>query len=303
MAVVGGLGAISGLVVGFGVARTLTRSIRKLQVQIGDAADKLGPRMPQIVLTPDGDFQGLHEQVDHLAGRIEAVVAVLQEREREVRRAEQLAAVGQLAAGVAHEVRNPLTSIKMLVQLALEQNTQLPPEDLGVIDGEIRKMENSLRAFLNFATPPKAERRPVNLLDVVAAVLGLIRGRSEKQNVTVKVSDSGQPVLVTADPDQLRQVLVNLTLNALDAMPTGGNLHLVIRESPKKVEVEVADTGLGIAAEMAPKLFQPFASGKDTGVGLGLVISLRIAEAHGGTLTGSNSANGGAIFTLTLPRN
>jgi signal transduction histidine kinase len=303
MAVVGGLGAISGLVVGFGVARALTRSIRRLQVQIGDAAHKLGPRLPQIVLTRDGDFRGLHEQVDHLAERIEAVVAALQEREREVLRAEQLAAVGQLAAGVAHEVRNPLTSIKMLIQLALEQSSNLSPEDLGVIDGEIRKMENSLRAFLNFARPPKAERRPVNLLDVVAAVLGLIRGRSEKQHVSVKVCDTGRPLLVTADPDQLRQVLVNLTLNALDAMPTGGMLYIVIRESPKTVEVEVADTGQGIAAEMAPKLFQPFVSGKETGVGLGLVISLRIAEAHGGTLTGTNRDGGGAIFTLTLPRN
>ncbi len=302
MALIGGLGGIAGIVLGFGVARTLTLSIRRLQVQIRDAAGKLGPHLPQIVFTPSGDFRGLHAQVNHLTGRIEEVVAALQQREREVLRAEQLSAVGQLAAGVAHEVRNPLTSIKMLVQLALEQRTSVPPDDLQVIDGEIRKMENSLRAFLDFARPPKAERRSVDLLSIVAAVIGLIRGRTEKQNVALRVYDPGRPVVVTADPDQIRQVLVNLALNALDAMPTGGVLQLVVRDSLDGVEVEITDTGAGIAAEVAPKLFQPFVSGKDTGLGLGLVISQRIAEDHGGRLIGANAEGVGATFTLTLPK-
>lgn len=301
MAVVGVLGGVAGVVLGYGVARGLTRSIRRLQVQIRDAAGKLGPRNPEIVLTRDGDFLGLHEQVDQLAGRIENVVQELHQREREVLRAEQLAAVGQLAAGVAHEVRNPLTSIKMLVQLALEQGNSLPADDLRMMEGEIRRVEQSLRTFLEFARPQKAERRPVNLLDVVSTVLGLVRGRTEKQGVVLRVYDPGRPVVLTADPDQLRQVLVNLALNALDAMPTGGVLHLITREAPGRVEVEVADTGPGVAPDLMPRLFQPFVSGKDTGIGLGLVISRRIAEEHGGTLTAANRDGGGATFTLSLP--
>ena len=301
MALVGGLGGFAGLVLGYGVARGLSRSIRRLLVQISDAAGKLGPPLPPLVMRREGDFRDLHEQVDQLTERIEAVVQELQQREREVLRAEQLAAVGQLAAGVAHEVRNPLTSIKMLVQLALEDKTGLPRDDLWVIESEVRKMEHSLQTFLDFARPPKAERKLVNLHDVLSGVLGLTRGRSEKQRVTVRVNAPSEPVTLTADAGQLQQVMVNLVLNALDAMPTGGQLQLVVRSVGGWVEIEVSDNGPGIPAELLPRLFRPFVSGKDTGLGLGLAISLRIAEDHGGTITATNRLSTGATFTVRLP--
>ena len=307
MAGVGGLGGVAGLVLGFGVARGLRRSIRRLQVQILDAADKLGPgtpEMPEIVLTQEGDFRGLEEQVEDLTARIEAVVQELQQREHEVLRAEQLAAVGQLAAGVAHEIRNPLTSIKMLIQAGLEGGEAggLADEDLRVIEAEIRRMERSLQTFLDFARPPKPARRPVEVRDVVRAVAGLIRGRADKQKVALRVDLPADPVTLTADADQLQQVLVNLTLNALDAMPTGGRLTLAVRRrADRRVELEVTDTGPGVAKELMPRLFQPFVSGKDTGLGLGLVISKRIVEDHGGAIAAANRPGGGASFFVVLP--
>src|SRR5262249_29798992 len=173
------------------------------------------------------------------------VVQELHAREREVLRAEQLAAVGQLAAGVAHEIRNPLTSIKMLVQLALEDGAAVPRGDLGVIETEVRKMEHSLQTFLDFARPAKAERRPLDLSDIAHAVLGLIRGRAEKQGVAARVGTPDPPVTLTADPGQLRQVLVNVVLNALDVMPGGGVLQLAVRSAPGLVEIDVSDTGPG----------------------------------------------------------
>ena len=303
MAVIGVLGAVAGLVLGYGVARLLSQSIRRLRVQIRDAAGKLGPDPPEIVLTGDIGFGGLHDELDSLTGRIESVVQALHEREREVVRAEHLAAVGQLAAGVGHELRNPLTSIKMLVQAALEDAAEqrLTPEDLRMIEAEIRRMERSLQTFLEFARPPKLERRPVELGAVLDTVLGLVRGRAEKQRVRTAVGLRDGPITLAADSGQLQQVFVNLALNALDAMPAGGTLTVSARRSGGQVEVEVSDTGPGISRQMLPRLFQPFASSKDTGLGLGLVISRRIVEDHGGTMNAANRAGGGASFFVRLP--
>lgn len=300
MAGVGGLGGVAGVVLGYGVARGLSRSIRRLRVQLRDAAGKLGPDPPEIVLTGEGDFATLHAEVDRLSERIEAVVSILRQRELEVLRAEQLAAVGQLAAGVGHELRNPLTSVKLLVQAGLEDG-ELPADDLQVIDGEVRRMERSLQTFLDFARPPTTERRPTSLARLVREVADLLRGRAEKQRVELRLDLPAELVTVAADREQIRQVLVNLFQNALDVMPTGGVLTVAVRtDSPGRVTVEVADTGPGIARSQLLRLFQPFASTKDTGLGLGLVISKRIAEAHAGTLRGENRPCGGASFSLTL---
>jgi signal transduction histidine kinase len=305
MAGIGGLGGVAGVVLGFAVARGVSQSIRRLQVQIRDAAGKLSPGVPEIVLTGVGDFRGLQEQIDQLTARIETVVQELQQREREVLRAEQLAAVGQLAAGVAHEIRNPLTSIKLLVQAGQEdgQAGGLSADDLAVIEHEVRRVERSLQTFLDFARPPKPNRRPAGLGPVLDAVFGLIRGRAAKQRVGLQLTGPADAITLTADTDQLQQVFVNLALNALDAMPAGGTLTFAVRKLPGKVEVEVADTGAGIPAELMPRLFEPFVSGKDTGLGLGLVISRRIVEDHDGTLTAANrpGGGGGACLTVCLP--
>jgi signal transduction histidine kinase len=304
MAGVAVLGGVAGLVLGFGVARGLSRSIHRLQVRVRDAAGKLAhTTLPDIVFVGEGGFEGLHEQIDRLTSRIEQVVRQLHEREREVLRAEQLAAVGQMAAGVGHEIRNPLTAIKMLVQTAIAEGSPeaLAMDDLRVIEEEVRRIEGSLQTFLDFARPPKTERHPVDLLDVVRAVAGLIRGRAERQKVSVCLDVPGRPVTLTADAGQLRQVLLNLCLNALDAMPSGGELHLRVRApAAGPVTIEVADTGPGVAPSMMPRLFVPFASTKDTGLGLGLPISKRIVEDHGGAITASNGR--GATFSVTLPQ-
>ena len=308
LAVTGGLGAVAGVVLGFGVARSLSRSIRRLRIQRRDAAGKLGPELPEIVVTGEGGFHGLHAEADQLTDRIEEVVQTLHQREREVLRAEQLAAVGQLAAGVGHEIRNPLTSIKMLVQAALEDGGGVTADDLAVMEGEIRRMERSLRTFLDFARPPDPgawvpapERRPTDLVPLLSGVAELLRGRAERQRVDVQLDLPPGGVVVPADGEQLRQVLVNLGLNALDAMPGGGELRFGLRRwATGPVEVEVADTGPGIASAVMPRLFEPFVSTKDTGLGLGLVISKRIVEEHGGSVAAANRPGGGASFFVKL---
>ena len=132
----------------------------------------------------------------------------------------------------------------------------------------------------------------------------LIRGRSAKQRVEIRLDPPDGGIELTADGDQLQQVLVNLTLNALDAMSSGGVLSILVRQDEDGlVEIEVSDTGSGIPPTILPRLFEPFVSGKETGVGLGLVISKRIVEDHGGSVVVANRPSGGASFFVRLPAN
>jgi signal transduction histidine kinase len=303
MAVVGILGGVAGVVLGFGVARAVSLSIRRLRVQLRDAAGKLGPELPEIVVEGEGGFEILHSEIDQLTERIEHLVQKLHEREREVARAEQLAALGRLAAGVGHEIRNPLTSIKMLVQAAIEDpmRAALTDQDMRMIEQEVRRIEATLQTFLDFARPVRTEREPIDLQEVLAAVAGLIRVRAEKQKVRVTVETPPGPITVLASPGHFRQVFMNLTLNALDSMTSGGMLMIRVRRGAGQVEVEVTDTGPGIAPSMWPRLFTPFASNKETGLGLGLVISRRIVEEYGGTIRAVNRAEGGASFLVRIP--
>jgi signal transduction histidine kinase len=305
----GTMGSLAGLLLGYATARGFRQSIYHLSVRVQDAANKLGQDLPAVSVRENGDLQYLHEQMRGVVQEIEQVVRDLQQREREVLRAEQLAAVGQLATGVAHELRNPLTSIKLLVQTNREEAEQrgTPAEDLVVIEKEIRRMERSLQNFLDFARPPKPNRQPMDLADVIEQTLALIGGRARKQHVDMRFSRHLTPAFVNADAEQIQQVLVNLSLNALDVMPRGGTLQIELGHAQTPdgrdwVEVRVKDTGPGIALDLVPRLFNPFVSTKETGVGLGLVISRRIADSHGGVLEGGNNPTGGAYFVLRLPQ-
>jgi signal transduction histidine kinase len=300
---------LAGLVLGYGVARGLRRSIHQLRVRVQDAADKLGRDLPAVEMTGES-LEDLDEHMQGLVRQVEQVVQTLQQREREVLRAEQLAAVGRLAAGVAHEVRNPLTSIKMLIQTGREDLASgassapggLPAEDLQVIEQEVRRIEKSLQTFLDFARPPKLRRAPTDLRALPEHVISLVRGRATKQGVEIHLDCPPNPVLAQADSDQLRQVLLNLVLNALDVMPRGGQLNIRLREPENgRVELSVTDNGLGVAADILPRLFAPFVSDKETGMGLGLSVSRRIVEEHGGNISAHNRPEGGACFVVRLP--
>jgi signal transduction histidine kinase len=305
LAAVGSLGSLMGLALGYRVARGLRHSLLQMSVSVRDAAGKLGQELPSVSLTTDGDLHHLREQMQGVVREIEQMVRKLQDREREVLRAEQLSAVGQLAAGAAHELRNPLTSIKMLVQAAREKADLrgLPPTHLSIIEHEIRRMERCLQVFLDFARPPRPECRLLDLATVVGQSFDLLGGRARKQGVRLVFNPPAEPVLVEADAGQLQQLVVNLALNALDVMPEGGTLEVALGPGPDgAVELRVCDTGPGIAPAMMPRLFEPFVSTKETGLGLGLVVSRRIAECHQGSLHASNRPSGGACFTLRLPK-
>jgi two-component system, NtrC family, sensor histidine kinase HydH len=314
---------LSGLVLGFAMARSLRHSIYQLSVGIQDAAGKLNRTLGSVTLEEESELPDLHRRVQGIVAEIERVVDQLQQREREVLRAEQLAAVGQVAAGVAHELRNPLTSVKMLVQTGLEGNAPsgLAPEDLTVMENEIRRMEQCIQVFLDFARPPTPERRETDLTSVLRRALALVEGRARRQKVDIHVKIADGPLTVRIDPEQIHQVFVNLLLNALEALPQGGNIEIAIRMDSKmrsdgaagevngsapaafqRVSVQIRDNGPGIEPRVRKRLFEPFVSSKETGLGLGLSICKRLIEDHGGVIRGDNRPEGGAEFAFTLPR-
>jgi PAS domain S-box-containing protein len=227
----------------------------------------------------------------------------MQHREQDQYRADQMTAVAQLATGVAHEIRNPLTSIKMLIQTGKRSAADgLQAGDLEVIESEIRRMERSLKAFLDFARPAEPERKRLELLPLAEHTFTLVGSRAAGQGVRLQCLAQDASVEVWADEDQMQQLLLNLVLNGLDAMPHGGRLWIEVDPpSQGEFELRVLDTGPGIPGELLNRLFQPFVSGKETGIGLGLVICRRIAEDHGGSLSAGNRGESWACFTLRMP--
>jgi signal transduction histidine kinase len=304
MVLLGVLGPASGLIMGYGIARGLSRSIYQLSVRVQDMAQRLDHDVASVTVAAEGDIKGLDRQLQHVVARVEEVGERLQRHQREMLRAEQLSAVGQLAAGVAHEVRNPLTSVKLLVEAALRDQNRKPlsVEDLRVIHGEVARLEHTVQDFLDFARPPALQRTLCDLRDVVTQATELVRARARQQEVRLELRCPESPVQGYVDRGQLCTVLVNLFINALDAMPRGGCLEVSLDESPDTaVRLQVADTGPGIPSAMTGRLFTPFASTKPTGTGLGLSICRRILEEHDGSISAANRAEGGACFTISLP--
>jgi two-component system sensor histidine kinase HydH len=205
---------------------------------------------------------------------------------------------------MAHELRNPLTAISMLVQIQCEKAEQngLPAEDLQMIEQEVGRMERRLNAFIDFARPPRPHRRRTDMVPLVAQTLALVAGRATKQNVNVEFDHPPTPVFIEADGEQVRQLLLNLFMNALDVMPRGGTLTLKLEQpSESRAELFVSDNGPGLDPKQLPRVFEPYFTSKEMGLGLGLPISQRIAQDHGGNLVATNRANGGACFILKLP--
>jgi signal transduction histidine kinase len=301
--ILGLVGPVSGLIGGFGIARGLSRSIYQLGVRVHGMAQRLDQPVASVIIPAGGDLQHLDQQLQQVVQRVEEVVQDWQRQQQEMVRAEQLSAVGKLAASVAHEVRNPLTSVKLLVEAALRPRNRKPltDEDLSVIHGEVVRLEQTVQGFLDFARPPAPQRTTCDVRQVVTQAAELVRARARQQGVTLDVSCPTQPLAADLDRGQWRTVLVNLLINALDAMPTGGRLEVALTLTPAaEALLTVSDTGGGIAPEMRDRLFTPFASTKPTGTGLGLSISRRIVEEHGGRITAVNRAEGGARFSITL---
>jgi signal transduction histidine kinase len=257
----------------------------------------------------DHRVAGLTQEFGELAGAFNEMAASLKEQMLRMQRAEQLAVVGELAAGLAHEIKNPLAGIKVAMHV-LADEASLSDEDRAVVrkvGDEVTRLETLMKSFLSFARPAKP--RPVEMhLNALLSTTLEFYGRDRRPRVggeeRVRVAKEFGTVPATlADPMQMQQVFLNLVINAFDSMPQGGTLTVRTRiaGAPPEIVAEIADTGKGIDAENRSRIFQPFFTTKHGGTGLGLPVSRQLVEQHGGTIEVAENPGGGTVFTVRLP--
>jgi signal transduction histidine kinase len=237
----------------------------------------------------------------------------LQAEKRELARraqmTEKLAAVGTMTAGLSHEIRNPLNAAALQLAVLERRLRKLPEaqqgpllEPLGLVRDEIRRLDHILEDFLQFARPREFKPEPVEVEPLLRRVVALLGGEAESRKVRLELSVPTPLSRVPGEEDRLRQVLINLALNALDAAPAGGEVRVSAGEDERWVWVTVDDTGPGIPVALRDRNFEPYFTTKAQGSGLGLSIVHAIVTQHGGTLEVKQAPVGGARFLLRLPK-
>lgn len=249
----------------------------------------------------------LHEALQSYAQNLEEMV---DERTRELRstqaqliQSEKLAALGRLAAGIAHEVNNPLQPILNCLEVALEDiesEQPVDPESLRIAESEVQRIKGIVSRLLDFSRPSTGETSSVNLYALIEEVMILVRRQLERAHVRVDLKISPTPP-IQGTATQLKQVFLNLLLNAMESMPKGGTITVESYERDAGVVIEISDTGVGMDAETLARIFEPFYSTKGEGTGLGLAVTYGIVRGHGGDIQVTSSPSAGSCFTVWLP--
>ncbi|MBI2090194.1 MAG: hypothetical protein HYT78_15885, partial [Deltaproteobacteria bacterium] len=226
--------------------------------------------------------------------------------EAEVSRQERLSQLGNLAATVAHEIRNPLNSISVGLQRLKAEFRPTEDEEqylrfIELMRGEVRRLNAIVEEFLSLARPLELKAEPVKVDELLQELALLAGNDAGPAKVQIQVVTSDQLPPLRADRNYLKQLLLNLILNGIQAMPDGGTLTLEARPSGTGLVLTVADTGTGIAPAALEHIFEPYFTTKANGSGLGLAIARRIAEAHGGTITVGSEMRQGSRFQVSLP--
>jgi two-component system sensor histidine kinase HydH len=224
---------------------------------------------------------------------------------REIARSQRLASVGRLAAGVAHEIRNPLSSIKGFATYFKQRypdRTQ-DQQTADIMIQEVDRLNRVVGQLLEFAGPVPVKPKPVSLQALLDDSIKLVADRAAENGISIRTQNNAQRDEVRIDPDRINQVLLNLYLNAIDSMEHGGELKVEIFSSAQRrdVVIEVSDTGSGIRREDLAKIFEPYFTTKSTGTGLGLAIAHNIIEAMGGKITVESKKEVGTTFTVAIP--
>jgi signal transduction histidine kinase len=258
-------------------------------------------------------YEELKAFSSQLGKRVKKATLELQETQRQLFQSEKLAALGKLSAGIAHEIRNPLTSIKILIHSLIDEMATATSreKDLAVIESEIERVNKIIKQFLDFARPRPPSLELMDVRRVLDETLALVMYEMEAQGVSLEKEYASELPPVPMDREQMKQVFLNLLLNAIQAMEQGGQLKVSAAlknllpgaRSDSFMEIFFQDTGKGIPEDMQARIFEPFFSTKEEGIGLGLPIAQRIVEEHRGEIRMESHPGKGTTFYLTLPLN
>ena len=290
--VLGGLMGLVALALAAVQARSLSRRVGELEKQSRRIADgDFGP-MP----LPARD-----DEMRDLAGSVNDMAARLLQLQDAIRRTERLRLLGQVSGGLAHELRNGLTGARLAVQLHLHESGATPAEDdpLAVALRQLSLLETQVQRLLGLGKAGPPARQPHDLAALVGEAAGLLRPRCRHAGIALECGLPG-PLLASVDAGQIGQMASNLLGNAIDAAGPGGAVEARLSQQGDMAILEVRDTGPGPGAAMAERLFEPFATSKPEGVGLGLAVARTIAEGHGGTIAWTRE-DGRTLFRVVLP--
>ena len=243
--------------------------------------------------------KGLEDSYRQLKTQSELIIRI----EEQLRRAERLSALGELSAMLAHEIRNPLASIRGTAEILMEEGTpESRGEFLQILVKESDRLNHVVEDFLRMARPEPAQKRECDINEELGNMVTLLSAQARSSSVGLEMT-SGDLPRVVADPEKLHQAFMNLLLNAIQASPQGGRVQVATTFLPERgaVRIRFSDQGVGIPKEALARIFEPFFTTKGSGTGLGLPITRKIVEGHGGTLEVESEPGGGTTFTVLLP--
>ncbi len=277
--------------------------LQNLEGTISEVAQ--GDLSKRVQIKSDDEIGRLGHHFNTMVDQLELANKKLAEvHEEELLRAGKLASLGEIAAGLVHEMKNPLSGISAATQVLSDQLNESDPrrEIMQEMIVQVERLNKTLTDLLSFARPRAPQLMPVNVNEVVQNAILLTRSQAEKQKIQLIENYEENLPLIKLDQEQMKQVLLNLILNAFQAMPTGGTLTIETKnERGQSLDIEIRDTGKGISPENLDKIFVPFFTTRAKGTGLGLPVSKKIVEMHGGEMVVKSDPGQGAVFTIRLP--
>ncbi|MBI5407844.1 MAG: HAMP domain-containing protein [Nitrospirae bacterium] len=289
-----------GIVIGLWMARRILRPVLILNKGVKRVGDgEVGVEIP---VNGEGEIKELTLSFNKMSKKLKESIDAIKAAQENFVRTEKLCAIGEFSAGVAHEIKNPLASIKMLMQALEHKKQPLSGKHLGIIQEEIDRIDRIIKQFLALARPAKTEKKDVNINDVLEEVIVLIRPKMEQSAIRLdKRLPPGLP-LIKGNTDALKQVFINIILNSIQAMDEeGGTLTIETAARNGTLSAVIKDTGIGIPEKNLKKIFEPFFTTKEDGTGMGLALTCAIVNDHSGKIDIKSTPKIGTTITLELP--